>query len=74
MYTVHANGRYGPADGTKYKRGIFHLARDVAVKVGGGGRGRGSGQGTSQSLRGFEDRRSGGEVRCELREYMASRY
>lgn len=24
-----------PADGTKYKRGIFHLDRDVVVKVGG---------------------------------------
>lgn len=23
-----------PADGTKYKRGIFHLDRDVVVKVG----------------------------------------
>lgn len=29
--------RYGPADGTKYKRGIFHLARDVKAEEAKGG-------------------------------------
>lgn len=41
------------------------------VKLGGGG---GSLEGWGQSLRGFEDQRSGGGVRREVREYTASQY